>query len=404
MANGSAERSWTTEKDLRLQVKRLWDRGAILGDMASGGGLFPKRLVLKRPTAVELRDHFASARDWSSSLLRASNIRLTMSDVRHRVLGTNSLPHEAWVESREDAATIVGKRRELERFRKLLDLVGKRQPGLVPWIAKKPMRALELEDDWVGLADVVEWLQRHPRPGIYVRQMDVPGVGTKFVDSHRGVLAELLDLVLSPESVDRSHKGAARFESRYGFRAKPERVRIRILDPGCVRLPWREDEGCSDVTLSASGFSALHSTASRVIITENEINFLALPPMTRTIAIFSAGYGFDGLARARWLEHCNLHYWGDIDTHGFAILDELRSHFESVKSLLMDRETFLAFRSLWVSESSPTTRTLERLTQSEQLLYDDLRTGTYGPSLRLEQERIAFAWVRNALRTLPEPD
>lgn len=404
MANRSAERSWTTERDLRLQVKRLWDRGAILTDMAGGGGMFPKRLVLKRPTAVELRDHFASARDWSSSLLQASNIRLTMRHVRHRVLGTNSVPHEAWVESREDAATIIGKRRELERFGKLLALVGKRQPGLLPWIAKKPMRALELEHDWVGLVDVVEWLQRHPRPGIYLRQMDVAGVDTKFVHSHRGVLAELLDLALPPESVDGSQKGAARFERRFGFRTKPERIRIRFLDPDCVRLPWIEEGRCSDVTLSASGFSALQSTVSKVIITENEINFLALPPMTRTIAVFSAGYGFDGLAQARWLKHCNLHYWGDIDTHGFAILDELRRHFETVESLLMDRETFLAFRSLWVSEPSPTYRSLTRLDQSEQLLYDDLRMGTFGPSPRLEQERIGFAWVRNALRALPSPD
>ena len=229
MANRSAERSWTTERDLRLQVKRLWDRGAILADMAGGGGMFPKRLVLKRPTAVELRDHFASARDWSSSLLQASNIRLTMRHVRHRVLGTNSVPHEAWVESREDAATIIGKRRELERFGKLLALVGKRQPGLLPWIAKKPMRALE-PGARLGRPSRCRRVGCSGTHGlvIYLRQMDVAGVDTKFVHSHRGVLAELLDLALPPESVDGSQKGAARFESRFGFRTKPERIRIRF--------------------------------------------------------------------------------------------------------------------------------------------------------------------------------
>jgi hypothetical protein len=34
-------------------------------------------------------------------------------------------------------------------------------------------------------------------------------------------------------------------------------------------------------------------------------------------------------------------YWGDLDTHGFAILDELRAHCPHAESLLMNRATFL---------------------------------------------------------------
>ena len=404
MIDRDAGRAWTKPRDLRVQVKRLWDRGAILSDIVDGGDLFPRRLVLKRPTSAELLDNFESARAWSASLRAARNIRLTIRGVRHRVLGANALPHEAWVDTAEDAATMIGKRPELARFHALLEAVGTRQPTLLPWVAKKPLRALELESEWNGLLDTVEWLQRNSRPGIYLRQMDVAGVDTKFVESHRGVLGELLDIALPSNSIDASHKGAAHFESRYGFRSKPERVRIRVLDPACLRLPWCDEEGCTDLTLTASGFSALETEATTAIITENEINFLALPPMKRTIAIFSAGYGCDGLAQAQWLERCGLHYWGDIDTHGFAILDEFRSHFETVKSLLMDRETFLAFRPLWVTEPSPTDRSLKRLNESEKLLYDDLRTDTYGSSVRLEQERIAFSWVRNALRALVDPD
>ena len=58
------------------------------------------------------------------------------------------------------------------------------------------------------------------------------------------------------------------------------------------------------------------------------------------MAIFGAGYGFETLGRTHWLAHCCLHYWGDIDTHGFAILDALRSRFGNVESLLMDRKHF----------------------------------------------------------------
>ncbi len=400
MADADADRNWTTAGELRQQVKKLWDRGTILADVAGSGGLFPRRLVLKKPTSAELRDNYSKARDWSTALRAAPHVRLTERDVRHRVLGTNAVPHEAWVDTAEDAAAMVGKRGDLDRFRELLALVGERRPELLPWMARRPMRALALGANWRGLLDVVDWLHQHDRPGVYVRQMDIVGVDTKFVDSNRGVLGELLDLSLPSESVDASQKGAARFEHRYGFKSKPERVRVRVLDPGCLRLPWRDSDGCSDLTLAASGFSVLRNTASRAIITENEINFLALPPMEGTIAIFGAGYGFEAIVQARWLERCSLHYWGDIDTHGFAILDELRSHFETVNSFLMDRETFLSFRNLWVPEPSPTYRDLKRLTRTESLLYDDLRNDVFGQRLRLEQERIAFGWVRKALATL----
>ena len=33
---------------------------------------------------------------------------------------------------------------------------------------------------------------------MYLRQVDVPGVDTKFIERHKGVLTELLDVQLDP--------------------------------------------------------------------------------------------------------------------------------------------------------------------------------------------------------------
>jgi len=88
----------------------------------------------------------------------------------------------------------------------------------------------------------------------------------------------------------------------------------------------------------------------RVFITENETNFLAFPPACNAIVIFGAGYGWDALSRSRWLNNCSIHYWGDIDTHGFGILDQLRGHFDHVVSFLMDRATLDAHAVFWGSE------------------------------------------------------
>jgi hypothetical protein len=97
-----------------------------------------------------------------------------------------------------------------------------------------------------------------------------------------------------------------------------------------------------------------------------------------------------------------IHYWGDIDTHGFAILDQLRSHHSHVESLLMDRSTLLEHRSQWSDEPDPVLRDLAHLSPEERALFDDLRWKRLGDQrVRLEQERIDFAWVEQALDALP---
>lgn len=391
---------WTGPREIKRQVEKLWARGLVAADLASDDRLFPKRLVLRGPNSNELRDRFGEAREWSATLRSVSHLRVVMREVRHRVLGTNQVPREVWIDRAEDAATLVGKRKELEAFRSMVEQTRRREPTLIPWLARKPLKGLEHRDHWETLLDVVEWLKEHPRPGIFVRQMDVPRAHTKFVEQHKGVLSELFDIALPPEQIDVAARGAKGFERRYGFKARPERIRFRMLDPESRILPLEAGTGGPDIAVDGETFVRLNPPIERVLIVENEINFLSLPQMGRTMAIFGAGYGFETLGRARWISGCSLHYWGDIDTHGFAILDELRHHFRHTESFLMDRDTFLAFKALWTLERSPANRDLERLTPEELALYNDLRDNKLGTRLRLEQERIGFGWIEDRLRDL----
>lgn len=387
---------WTTPADIRAQVQKLWDRGVLQAMLAGGEPLFPRRLILKGPSSREIAQRFAEVRDWINELDRdPKRYRLNWRTVNHRILGTNSLPAEIWIDSLEDALALIGRQREAERFAELIEVTADSRPQLIPWLAKRPSRALELAETWPRLLAVVAWLQHHPRPGIYLRQVDIPGVHSKFIETHRSVLSELLDLALPPETIDRTAGGLAGFCRRYGFRDKPARIRFRLLDPSLAVVAGDTDQ---DFTITADSFARLTLPIEQVFITENEINFLAFPPVASSMVIFGAGYGFDLLAQASWLHDCRISYWGDIDSHGFAILDQLRAHFPNVISFLMDRATLLAHRSHWDQEPQPETRELPRLTNEERRLYDDLRADRLAYHLRLEQERIGFEWVRKWLR------
>ncbi|MDT8407887.1 MAG: DUF2220 family protein, partial [Methylococcales bacterium] len=221
-------------------------------------------------------------------------------------------------------------------------------------------------------------------------------VHTKLIEGHRGVLAELLDLVLPEDSIDGTHTGIGGFCRRYGFLDKPSRVRFRMLDSNVRLLPVEADQ---DITLTQAAFASLDLPVSKVFITENEINFLAFPDVSDAVVIFGAGYGFDNLAAATWLHEKEIYYWGDIDTHGFAILNQLRGFLPHVVSLLMDQRTLLAHRALWGVEMQPETRTLTRLSTEESALYHHLQQNHWGEHVRLEQERIGFDCLRAAILT-----
>ena len=387
--------SWTRPADLRAQLDRQWARGELLSSLVSGTPLFPRRLSLKGPTSSEMVERFDEVRAWVAELAALAHYRVEQRTIRHRVLGTNSLPSAVWVPSFDDAIALLGKAGEVKRFIRLIDTTLDRAPALLEWLERKPLRALEFAGAWDRLLAIVTWLSVCPRPGIYLRQIDIPGMDSKFIEAHRGVLTELLDRALPKEACDPSAIGINAFAQRYGFRDKPLRIRFRVLDPDLAANFVGQD-----VTLDAKSFARLQLSISRVFITENEINFLAFPENPGSLVIFGAGYGFAMLREARWLAHCRLSYWGDIDTHGFAILDQLRLDWARVESFLMDRATLLAHESQWGSEDHPTLRELSRLEPEERRLFDDLRDNRIRPHLRLEQERIAFGWVQEALSKL----
>lgn len=389
--------NWTRPPALIAQVQKLWDRGELLASLVTGESPFPKRLTLKTPTSAEIADHFDDVRAWIGELRTMSFCRVEMREFRHRIFGANTVPQAIWIDTDREALALIGKQRAAARFVGLIEVTRKLEPRLLSWLAKRPLQAFELADEWCRLIEIVAWTEKHPASGMYLRQVDIPGVHTKFIEAHRGVLSELLDIVLSLEVIDLTATGINRFAKRYGFRDKPVLVRFRPLDLQGLILPCGFAQ---DITLDAESFVRLDPEVSRVFITENEINFLAFPQVKESLIIFGGGYGFEMLSKATWLKRCRIHYWGDVDTHGFAILDQLRSHFDHVESFLMDRATLLAFESQWGIEEKQTLRDLTRLDHEEKALYDDLRDNRIRKHLRLEQEKIGFGWVESALSVL----
>lgn len=405
-----ANKAWTTLAALRAQSLKAWNSGALLRELLEPSGLYPRRRSLKRPTAAELLSDYAAVRAWAAELSSgAGAYSLETVEIGRRTVGANSIPAAAVFATVEDETCSVGKAREAGVFRSLTEGLAGLDPLLLDWAARRPLKLLELGPDALTAARVALWLRDNPAPGIYVRQLGLPGVHTKFIERHRLVIDEMLAAVGHSSADQEFYAGddelessgqdagledgagrtpAARFARRHGFLHPPELVRFRLLDPETDQFG-----GARDITMTAEAFGRLRLPVDTVIATENQVNFLALPDRPGTLALYGGGYGFSSLRDAAWLRDCRVLYWGDIDTHGFRILDQLRAVHPHVESVLMDEQTFLAHRDVWGTEASSSRAALMRLTAAEAALYQALGNNTYGPNVRLEQELINWGWA-----------
>jgi hypothetical protein len=396
-----------TPSEIRQRALRLWQSGRVLKAWLGAEPLFPVAWPAGRPSAVRLLQEFAQVRAWIEALEQACQChrgygyRIEYDEINHRQLGRQRLPRQILFDQPADLVAYLGKQPELRRFAELARPIRAAHPVLADWIKAQPMRLLEYAEAWPRLLKVLSYFQTHPRPGLYLRELDIPGVDSKFIEAHQGLLADLLDRVLPPDGLDPEVKGMARhgFERRYGLNYEQPLIRLRLLDP-------RQDPygGLRDVSVALDCFARLDPPSHRVFVTENKINGLSFPELPDSLIIFGLGYGISSMKDAQWLVQREIYYWGDIDTHGFAILSQLRTYFPHTRSFLMDRATLDHFRELWGEEpeGKRCSAALPNLNDSEQALYRLLREDALGVRVRLEQERIGFGYLRERLKGLAD--
>ena len=386
--------AWTTPRDIADRIRRRWDDGSLPGSLLGGESLFPMRIPLRHPDSGSLLHRFSEALDWHKELeagsrsTRGFGYEIEWKEILHRQIGRNRIAVAVSLPSEEDALRLIGKWEDADRFRRMVRRSLERFPRLDAWISRRPHKLLEHAAAWEKILAVVEWFRENPGSGLYMRQVDIPGVDTKFIENRKGLIREILDALASEESAGTGPGALPDFDSRFGLRPKPTLIRFGILDGSLART------GLTDISAPVDQIARLSIPVDHVFITENEINGLAFPPLPRSIVLFGLGYGAETLEEIPWLAEKSVHYWGDIDTHGFAILDRLRRILPDARSLLMDRETLLAHRNQWVEEPVAARKSLERLTVPEQELYRELISDGLGVRVRLEQERIAFGYVK----------
>lgn len=217
------------------------------------------------------------------------------------------------------------------------------------------------------LIEVSEWLVDHPVTDLRPRQLPIRGVDSKWFQRNRSIVTALVTSVTT--------------ESDLGVVDSDPLIRLRILD-GRLTLG-----GIADFSAPPTELAELDWSPSTVLIVENLETVLAMPPWPGLVVVHGAGFAVNTVTQLPWVQRARVIYWGDLDSHGFAILNRVRTRLPKAESILMDSKTLIENRDLWVPEPSPAKGNYPNLTPAEQqtltLLHDE-------GNVRLEQERIPW--------------
>ena len=372
----------------------------VLAAAVAGSPFFPRDIRFGKVKASETLSGYSRVREGISELISGSRERLgygySIEFVvrKDRKTGEQRFPERIWFADEHDYLRFIGKKREYDEFKSDSALILDAIPALRAWLLANPLAVVEHAGAWRDLLAVCGFFLANPRPNLYIRELPLE-LPTKFVEEHKAVLRQLLDQLI-PESIN---KAVSNFEQRYNLKYDEPLIRMRILDSDVV---VRRFNGLRDLSIPQSEFNSLDPECRTVLILENKTNFsniynfLALPGLERTIALFGKGFQLSLLKEAAWLRDKQIIYWGDIDVHGFQILSQLRSYFPQTRSLMMDRETFQACGKYCVTGPETVVTLLPNLTPEEADLFNHLLT--LREKNRLEQEKISHAYAVEKIR------
>jgi hypothetical protein len=309
-------------------------------------------------------------------------------EVATQRFGIQSLPNLIKFEDEVNYLRFIGKEKEFRLFKTNISKILASLPQLTTWVRHRIPWIIKNTNQWDDLIKVCHYFLASPRPNLYIRELPIT-IHTKFIEDNQALLKELLDALIP----DYINNGETLFEKRFNLKYNEPLIRLLILDPSIALTCF---SGISDLSIKQMDFEQLNVTVETVFILENKtnftniFNFLTLPQLKDSLAIFGKGFGLGALKNTLWLRQVKIFYWGDIDAQGFQILSQLRSYFPQVKSLMMDFQTLKDFNNECVTGTVTNVNLLENLTEEESSVFYYVKDN----NIRLEQEKITYQYAK----------
>lgn len=384
-------KTFYNKKEIFEKINKFYTSGKVFIDYMENSNLFPLKIKLKQLKQTDIRDNYSNLLQ-QLTILKKENFELEYKEYNFKNIGLQKLPIFVCFENMQNYLEYISKVEEFELFKLTYKKIIYKYPKLKELLIKKHNLVLENMVLWDKIFLVCDFFIENIKLNIYVRELSIKGVDTKFIEKNQKILDTLFVILLKKENINSDIKLSSSygFEKRYYLKYPMPTLRFRILDK------TQTIYGLSDISVTIDEFKELKLQCKNVFIVENKITTLSFPTLKDSIVIFGSGYGVEVLKNIDWLNSKKLFYWGDIDKDGFAILSQIRGCFNHIESIFMDEDIIKRFIH-YSSTDKSVVKELKNLKIDESLIYENLSTNYYGKDFRLEQEKVDFDYIKSYL-------
>ncbi|WP_155642152.1 Wadjet anti-phage system protein JetD domain-containing protein [Burkholderia cepacia] len=382
--------------DIALACKRQLERHQATWVARPSECAWPLAVSLRGPSDKAAANATATLRRWLAawgefdkrSQVSGRRTSVEWRAVRWRLLGQVTLPEKVCFEDADAVADCAGLRTQWATLKARWQTLCMQHPVMIgmPECAKVLVSAADWsDDDFMRLLEFLSWGKDHPASGLYLRQLPLKGIDTKWVERRLGVVVPLLKTILGRDGD---------LHQLLGLRRAPPTIRMRLLDP----LVREQLGGADYLEMPVDQWNTvLHRPPARLLVVENLDTGLAAPDIRDAAVVMGHGNGITLLQKVAWSRAAEILYWGDIDTWGLHILSRMRGIYPRLESILMTEEVLESHQHFWVDEETQDMRPAEHHTSKEAKLLRDLQQRRWGRPIRLEQERVHWPMAVEAL-------
>lgn len=326
-------------QELTRRAKKIYEQGDIFVAYIQNENIFPFSINLKNIKESDIKNDYTKIIQ-SIKKLENSGLPVAYKEFAFKSFGLQRLPVKIEFSDINEYLKTFKNTDSYDIFIALYNHIVIQYLSLKTLFVKKPFLVLEYSDDWDRILAVADFLLRNNHPNIYIRELNILNVDTKFVEKQKKIIDLVCSSIKEIEPLNSVSDFA--FEKKYRLKYQEAQVRFRILDSDL------HITGLSDISIPLNDFKLLNIPCQKIFIIENKITTLSFPSIKNGIVIFGQGYGVGILKDILWFDSKEIYYWGDIDTDGYAILSQLRGYYPNAKSFLMDEKTIQKYNHLKV--------------------------------------------------------
>ena len=205
-----------TLKALKAKCQKYWDAQHLQRAILTQESLFPLTLSKVRFTARDLASGFADIRDGVQQLRLHSKeskgvgFTVCYETIQHRQLGRQTIPESIVFETLDDFLHFGGYREAYRQFCATAQTIVQVLPALKVWLTQQTTWVLEYQKQWPQLLAVAAFVQQHPQPSCYLRELPIPGIDSKFLEQHKKILSEMFTVLLPESAIDQIGRASCR--------------------------------------------------------------------------------------------------------------------------------------------------------------------------------------------------